>query len=142
MTKALIVYGGWEKHDPEAVARLLDEQLRQYGVEVTLSNSLDTLKELDLKTFDLIIPVWTLEAIEQVQPIRLLEAVKHGVGIAGLHGVIDSFRYEAEFHYQLGGIAVAGIFEWATVSSQNFTAWIGSSVQRPSVVTARFQHQI
>lgn len=103
MAKALIVFGGWEKHDPEGMARLLDEQLRENRVEVTLSNSLDTLKELDLKTFDLIVPVWTLENIEQEQLIPLLEAVKSGVGIAGLHGIIDSFRHEAEFHYMFGG---------------------------------------
>jgi type 1 glutamine amidotransferase len=33
----------------------------------------------------------------------LLGAVRRGVGIAALHGVIDSFRHEAEFHYMLGG---------------------------------------
>ncbi len=103
MTRALIVFGGWEKHDPEGMAQLLDEQLRKNRVDVTLSNSLNTLKELDLKSFDLIVPVWTLETIEQEQLAPLLEAVRSGVGIAGLHGVIDSFRHEAEFHYMLGG---------------------------------------
>jgi type 1 glutamine amidotransferase len=103
MARALIVFGGWEKHEPEGVARLLDEQLRKNRVEVTLSNSLATLKELDLTAFDLIVPVWTLETIEPELLAPLLDAVRGGVGIAGLHGVIDSFRHEAEFHYMFGG---------------------------------------
>ena len=103
MTKALIVFGGWEKHDPEGMAQLLDKQLRENRVEVTLSNSLDALKEFNLNLFDLIVPVWTMETIAQEYLDPLLAAVKNGVGIAGLHGIIDSFRHEAEFHYMFGG---------------------------------------
>jgi type 1 glutamine amidotransferase len=103
MTKALIVFGGWEKHDPEGMAQLLDEQLRKNQVEVTLSNSLDVFKDFNLNLFDLIVPVWTMETIAPEYLDPLLTAVKNGVGIAGLHGIIDSFRHEAEFHYMFGG---------------------------------------
>ena len=34
MTKALIVYGGWEGHDPEGVSSLLANVLQENGVEV------------------------------------------------------------------------------------------------------------
>jgi hypothetical protein len=70
---------------------------------VTLSNGLDSLKELDLTTFDLILPVWTMDTIDPELLEPLMNAVKNGVGIAGLHGIIDSFRHEAEFHLMLGG---------------------------------------
>jgi type 1 glutamine amidotransferase len=56
MTRALIVFGGWEKHDPEGVARLLTNSSWESG-KVTPS-SFATLKELDLTAFDPIVPVW------------------------------------------------------------------------------------
>lgn len=103
MTKALIVFGGWEKHDPVGVSQLLDRQLREHKVEVTLSNSFETLKELDLTRFELIVPVWTLETIDPSYIEPIMDAVRGGVGIAGIHGIIDSFRHESEFHLMLGG---------------------------------------
>jgi type 1 glutamine amidotransferase len=103
MRKALVVYGGWEGHDPEGVSNLLAAVLRANKVEVVRTQDLDVLAQADLKQFDLIVPVWTMEflAPDKLQP--LLEAVKSGVGIAGLHGLIDSFRHEAEFHLMFGG---------------------------------------
>ena len=103
MTKALIVYGGWEKHDPAGVSQLLATQVEQHGVEVTRSNSFDSLKELDLSAFDVILPVWTLDEIDPSYVEVLQDAVRGGVGLAGNHGIIDSFRHEAEFHLMLGG---------------------------------------
>jgi len=45
-------------------------------------------------------------AREQLQP--LLEAVRSGVGIAGVHGGMgDSFRQETEYQYMVGGQWVA-----------------------------------
>lgn len=103
MTKALIVFGGWEKHDPEGVAQLFEKQLKNHRVDVTLSNSFESLKEFDLTRFDLILPVWTLDTIDPSYIEPLLAAVRGGVGLAGNHGVIDSFRHEPEFHLMLGG---------------------------------------
>lgn len=103
MKRALIVFGGWEKHDPLGVAQLFDTQLRENGIHVTLSNSFESLKELDLTRFDLILPVWTLDTIDPSYIEPLLTAVRSGVGLAGNHGIIDSFRHEAEFHLMLGG---------------------------------------
>lgn len=103
MKRALIVFGGWEKHDPLGVAQLFDTQLRENGIHITLSNSFESLKELDLTRFDLILPVWTLDTIDPSYIEPLLTAVRSGVGLAGNHGIIDSFRHEAEFHLMLGG---------------------------------------
>lgn len=103
MTKALIVYGGWEKHDPDGVSRLLATQLEQRGVEVTRSNSFDSLKTLDLQAYDVILPIWTLDHIDPSYVEALQDAVRGGVGLSGNHGIIDSFRHEAEFHLMLGG---------------------------------------
>jgi hypothetical protein len=103
MTKALIVYSGWAGHDPDGVSSLLAAALREQAVEVHRTDNLNVLAQADLGQFDLIVPVWTMEAIATSQLQSLLEAVKSGVGIAGLHGVIDSFRHEAEFHLMFGG---------------------------------------
>jgi type 1 glutamine amidotransferase len=103
MPEALIVYGGWEGHDPEGVSNLLGRVLQASGVEVTRSADLDVFTQMDLNRFDLIVPVWTMESMAKDQLQALLEAVRAGVGIAGFHGIIDSFRHEAEFHLMLGG---------------------------------------
>lgn len=117
MIKALIVYGGWEKHDPQGVAELFRRQLQANGVEVTLSNSFESLRELDLTRFDVILPVWTLDTIDPSYIEPLLNAVRGGVGLAGNHGIIDSFRHEAEFHLMLGGQWVTH-FDFAITTHQ------------------------
>lgn len=103
MTRALIVYGGWDGHDPEGVSQLLSDLLQPEGVEVTRTDDLAVFTQADLSSYDLIVPVWTMEDMAQDQLEALLQAVRGGVGIAGLHGIIDSFRHEAEFHLMLGG---------------------------------------
>jgi type 1 glutamine amidotransferase len=109
MTKALVVWGGWDGHQPEGVANLLGGSLRERGVDVTISNTLDAFKDNDLTQFDVIVPVWTMGTITKDQLKPVLEAVKeHGVGIAGVHGgMCDSFRNETEWQYMTGGQWVA-----------------------------------
>lgn len=103
MTKALVVYGGWEGHNPAGVAAFLADLLRQAGIEPTVTNSFSDLERLQKDNFQLVVPVWTMEHLEPHLLKALLDAVRQGVGIATIHGVIDSFRHEAEFHYMLGG---------------------------------------
>ena len=103
MTKVLIVYSGWAGHDPAGVSSLLATLLEQNSVEVTHTDDLDIFTQADLKAYDLIVPVWTMESMAATRLQPLLDAVRSGVGIAGLHGIIDSFRHEAEFHLMLGG---------------------------------------
>lgn len=129
MTKALIVYGGWEKHDPEGVSRLLADQLQARGVDVTRSNSFDSLKDLDLTGFDVILPVWTLDEIDTDYIEPLLNAVRAGVGLSGNHGIIDSFRHEAEFHLMLGG-------QWVTHFDFAITNHDVTMTPTPNPITA------
>ena len=50
MKKALIVYGGQDGHDPEGVANVFADILREENFEVVLSNTLDTfLLDLTVK---------------------------------------------------------------------------------------------
>lgn len=103
MTKALIVYGGWEGHNPAGIAAFLVDLLEQSGIQATVSDSLSDLEHIQRDDFQLVVPVWTMEHLEPELLNALLKAVQEGVGVAALHGVIDSFRHEAEFHLMFGG---------------------------------------
>lgn len=105
MKTALIVYGGWDGHQPREVSQLLDGELRRAGFSTEVSDSLDALLDGEkLKQLDLIVPVWTMGSIKREQLTPLLEAVKSGVGIAGCHGgMCDAFRTETEYQFMTGG---------------------------------------
>ncbi len=106
--RALIVQGGWEGHSPAKIADILAGQLLKNGFEVTISDTLDAYKDPKLAELDLIVPNWTMGKIEKEQLQPLLEAVRSGVGLAGLHGgMCDSFRTETEYQWMTGGQWVA-----------------------------------
>lgn len=108
MKKALIIQGGWQGHEPVQVSDILAAALRENGVEVEIADTLDVLKERDLKALDLIIMQWTMGKIERDQLTPLLEAVESGVGIAGLHGGMgDAFRDATPYQFMVGGQWVA-----------------------------------
>jgi type 1 glutamine amidotransferase len=105
---ALIVWGGWDGHEPQQVAEIFQKELTQKGFDVTVSDTLDAYATQDLKSLSLIVPVWTMATITREQLNPLLEAVKSGVGIAGCHGgMCDSFRNETEYQFMTGGQWVA-----------------------------------
>jgi len=108
MRKALIVWGGWDGHEPRQVGEILAGALRGQGFDVTVSNTLDAFADLPLLKFDLLVPEWTMGSITSEQLKPMLEAVKAGVGIAGVHGGMgDSFRQETEYQFMVGGQWVA-----------------------------------
>ncbi|MGE5610995.1 MAG: ThuA domain-containing protein [Bacillota bacterium] len=107
--KALIVYGGWDGHQPREVAELFRRVLREEGFEVEMSDSLDAFnEEAKLKQLRLIVPHWTMGKISQEQVNAVCNAVKNGVGIAGCHGgLCDAFREATEWQFMTGGQWVA-----------------------------------
>jgi len=106
--QALIVQGGWQGHEPRQVSEILARALRENGLQVEIADTLDVLKQRDLKALDLIIMQWTMGKIERDQLEPLLEAVESGVGLAGLHGGMgDSFREATQYQYMVGGQWVA-----------------------------------
>jgi type 1 glutamine amidotransferase len=109
MKKALIVRGGWEGHEPGPVSEILAAALRENDVAVEISETLASFEdEAKLASLDLIVPIWTMGTIERNQLNGLLNAVRGGVGIAGVHGGMgDAFRQETEFQYMVGGQWVA-----------------------------------
>ncbi|CAM3277321.1 ThuA domain-containing protein [Paenibacillus lupini] len=109
MRKALIVWGGWDGHQPKEVAGLFQEVLMKEGFEVEVSDSLDAFADGEkLKALDLIVPVWTMDKIkpEYVENVSL--AVQSGVGLAGCHGgMCDAFRENVDWQFMTGGQWVA-----------------------------------
>ena len=91
--KALIVYGGWDGHEPKEVADIFKGILEK-NFDVEMSDTLDTYGDIEkLKGLDLIVPHWTMGEIEQEYVNNISEAVMSGVGLAGCHGgMCDSFR--------------------------------------------------
>jgi type 1 glutamine amidotransferase len=109
MKSALIVWGGWQGHEPEKGAALFATFLREQGYEVEVSDTLDSYLQTEkMQALSLIVPIWTMGTITKEQERGLLDAVRSGVGIAGWHGCMaDSFRNNTEYQFMVGGQWVA-----------------------------------
>ena len=106
--KALVVWGGWDGHDPERVAELLAADLRAHGFETEIAASLDAFRAEDLNAVSLVVPCWTMGSPTPEQLNPLLEAVRNGTGIGGVHGgMCDAFRSDTEYQFMTGGQFVA-----------------------------------
>lgn len=107
--KALIVWGGWDGHQPQAVAKIFERVLKGEGFAVEVSETLDVFKDADkLMALSLIVPHWTMGKITPEQFGPVLKAVESGVGMAGCHGgMCDAFRECTEWQFMTGGQWVA-----------------------------------
>jgi len=107
--KALIVWGGWDGHQPREVAEIFRELLANESFNVEVSDTLDAFLDAEkLRQLNLIVPVWAMGKITNEQVKSALEAVQAGVGIAGCHGgMCDSFRENTEWQFMTGGQWVA-----------------------------------
>jgi uncharacterized protein len=104
MKKALMVYGGWDGHEPKKCIDLFAPLLKEQGFEVQISDSLDAYLDSKLKELSLIVQCWTMGEIGKEQRTALLEAVKTGVGFSGWHGGMgDAFRKEVDYQWMVGG---------------------------------------
>ncbi|PRY79730.1 hypothetical protein CLV80_102376 [Yoonia maritima] len=126
MTKALITWGGWDGHEPDKVAAIFDAILQDAGIETVLAGSLDCFDDGDtLKTYDLIVPVWTMGDLSREAATNVSEAVVHGTGIAGCHGgMCDAFRAAPLWQFITGANWVAhpggdGVKHRVTITSDD-----------------------
>lgn len=106
---ALIVWGGWDGHEPKQCADVFGPWLEQKGFKVTVSNTLDAFLDAEkMASYSVILPVWTMGQITGEQSHGLRQAVLSGVGLAGWHGgMCDSFRVDTEYQFMTGGQWVA-----------------------------------
>lgn len=105
----LIVWGGWEGHEPKQCVDIFAPWLESQGFKVDISHTLDTYLDLPkLKTYALIVHIFTMSDISGAQEKNLEEAVKSGVGLAGWHGgLADAHRQAVEYQFMVGGQWVA-----------------------------------
>jgi uncharacterized protein len=109
MKRALMVWGGWDGHEPKQCVDVFCPILKKEGFEVVVSDTLDSyLDKALMDSLSLIVPVWTMGQISKEQRNGLLAAVSAGVGIAGWHGGMgDSFRNDCDYQFMVGGQWVA-----------------------------------
>jgi type 1 glutamine amidotransferase len=107
--KALVVWGGWDLHEPEKVGQLFARVLREEGFEAELCDTLEVFRdEGKMRGLSLIVPVWTMGKIDGEQERKVCAAVATGVGLAGCHGgMCDAFREATEWQFMTGGQWVA-----------------------------------
>lgn len=112
--RALLVYGGWEGHDPLETAEIYGGILEGHGFDVELSDTLDSFADPGkLDGLDLIVPIWTMGRIAEPQLKGLVKAVEGGIGVAGWHGSMgDAFRDDPEYQFMVGGQFVSHPDDW------------------------------
>lgn len=105
MKKALIVWGGWDGHEPEKCGKIAAELLKAANYDVEVSATLDSyLDAAKMAALNLVVPVWTMGGISGEQEKGLLDAVRSGVGCAGWHGgMCDAFRQNTGYQFMTGG---------------------------------------
>jgi type 1 glutamine amidotransferase len=105
MRKALMVWGGWDGHEPKQCVDIFAPFLQEQGFEVRISDTLEVYTEEEyMKSLSLVVPVWTMGTISRAQEQGLLSAIESGVGLAGWHGGMgDSFRNNCDYQFMVGG---------------------------------------
>jgi type 1 glutamine amidotransferase len=105
---ALIVWGGWEGHQPGLCAAIIEKYLVEEGFVVAKEDKTSAFAAPDLARFDLIVPIYTMGSIADSESKNLCAAVESGVGLAGFHGGMgDSFRSNTDYQFMTGGQWVA-----------------------------------
>ena len=109
MKKALVVWGGWDGHEPRQCADVFVPILREKGFDVQVSDTMDPYTdEALMRSLSLVVPIWTMGQISGEQEKGLLDAIRSGVGVAGWHGGMgDAFRNNTEYQFMVGGQWVA-----------------------------------
>ena len=125
MKNAMLVWGGWDGHEPKQCIDIFAPILRTDGYQVEIYDTLDIYLDLEkMKTFDLITQVWTMGKITNEQLKGLQSTIASGVGFAGWHGGAgDSFRESTDYQFMVGGQWVAhpgGVVDY-TVNITNHT---------------------
>ena len=108
MNQALIVWGGWDGHEPEQCARIVAGLLEAGGFKVTLANTTKAFADPAIADLSLIVPIYTMSTIAKEEVDNLSRAVQGGTGLAGFHGGMgDAFREATDYQFMCGGQFVA-----------------------------------
>ncbi len=106
---ALVVWGGWDGHQPKPCADAIAPWLSSKGFRVVMSDTLDIyMDSRKMRNVNLIVPIWTMGNITGDQWNGLCDAVVNGANMAGFHGgMCDAFRSNTGYQFMTGGQFVA-----------------------------------
>jgi type 1 glutamine amidotransferase len=76
MREALIVWGGWNGHEPEQCAGIVARMLEEDEFQVRLETETRAFTDPDLSRFSLIVPIYTMSKIEKDEVANLSRAVR------------------------------------------------------------------
>lgn len=109
MKKALMVWGGWDGHEPLQCVKIFAPLLEKEGYQVDIEDTLDVYLDSDrMQSYNVISQVYTMSTISKEQEKGLLDAIHGGVGFAGWHGgMADAFRNSVDYQFMVGGQWVA-----------------------------------
>jgi len=108
MREALIVWGGWNGHEPEKGASIIGAMLEEEGFKVYVENTTEAFADPAIADMSLIVPIYTMSKIEKEELDNLTAAVRNGVGLGGYHGgMCDAFREAVDYQFMCGGQWVA-----------------------------------
>lgn len=107
--KALMIWGGWEGHEPKQCVEIFAPLLQDAGYEVEISDTLDAYLDTEkMSSYNLISQTFTMSSISREQLDGLLSAIHQGTGFAGWHGgMADAFRDSVDYQFMVGGQWVA-----------------------------------
>jgi len=100
--RVLLLYGGWEGHQPERFADFAENELL-VDFDVVRSRDLGILRPDVLAGFDLFVPIWTFGKLSDTQETALLNAAADGMGMVAWHGNASSFLESRPHKFMLGG---------------------------------------
>ncbi|MCB9946075.1 MAG: ThuA domain-containing protein [Geminicoccaceae bacterium] len=107
-SSALIVWGGWEGHEPRQGAAIVRTMLEAEGFDVRVETETSVFLDPAICSIDLIVPIYTMAAIEKAEARALASAIEGGVGLGGYHGgMCDAFRGNTDYQFICGGQWVA-----------------------------------
>jgi len=105
---ALIVWGGWDGHEPERCAGIVAGMLEDEGFDVEIESTTEAFADPGIRDLSLIVPIVTMSTIEKEELDNLCAAIAGGVGLGGYHGGMgDAFRREPAYQFMCGGQWVA-----------------------------------
>jgi uncharacterized protein len=108
MRSALIVWGGWNGHDPEECAAIYRRWLHEDGFSVRVETDPEVFADPSIHDLSLIIPCTTMSKIEKPAADNLAKAIESGVGMGGHHGTMnDAFHDSPVYQFITGGQWVA-----------------------------------
>ena len=109
MKRALFLSGGWPGHEPAQTTAIVATALKARGFDTEVATRTEALEDREhLRSFDLIVPNWSMGTLSQAAEKALLDTIAAGTGVAGWHGGMgDAFRDHTDYQFMVGGQFVA-----------------------------------